>query len=146
MIVDDDDSVRTLVAEVLSPLDHEVIQAPGGQEALDLIEQDVPDLIVLDLMMPRVDGWEVLRQLRKRGMRGKTRVVMLTAKASESDYLQGWKLGVDEYLTKPFEIEELTKAVTDTLLMSHEDLQQKRAQELEKANLLSRIESAFKQS
>jgi DNA-binding response OmpR family regulator len=131
------------VATVLDDGDHRIRLATGGQEALQLIEDKVPDLIVLDLMMPGMDGWEVLRQLRKTGIKAKTRVLCLTGKSSERDYLQGWKLGVDDYLTKPFEPDDLLEAVRQTLSMTQEQLQQRRAEELERANLLWRIESAF---
>lgn len=143
MIVDDDPSVRSVVATVLNEGDHHIRLATGGHEAMQLIEDKVPDLIVLDLMMPGMDGWEVLRQLRKTGIKAKTRVLCLTGKSSERDYLQGWKLGVDDYLTKPFEPDDLLEAARQTLSMTQEQLQQRRAEELERANLLWRIESAF---
>lgn len=143
LVVDDDPSVRSLVATVLEEYNHTIRLASGGEEALELIDKKVPDLIVLDLMMPGMDGWQLLRQLRKTGVKAKTRVLCLTAKTSESDYLQGWKLGVDDYLTKPFEPEEFVESVRQTISMTSDQLQQRRAEELEKANLLSRIESAF---
>lgn len=146
LIIDDDPSVLKLVATLLEDANHQVRVASGGEEALQLIEQDLPDLIVLDLMMPGMDGWEVLRQLRRSGAKGKTRVLCLTAKTAEKDYLQGWKLGADDYLTKPFDPDDLVAAVSQTLSMSPEQLQQRRAEELEKASLLWRIESAFGES
>lgn len=143
LIVDDEASVRDVVATILEEENYDIRLAAGGQEALELIDQKLPDLIVLDLVMPGMDGWEVLRQLRRTGVKAKTRVLCLTGKTSERDYLQGWKLGVDDYLTKPFEPDDLLEAARQALSMSSEQLQQRRAEELEKANLLSRIESAF---
>lgn len=143
LIVDDDASVRSVVATVLEDQNHNIRVATGGTEALQLVEQKLPDLMVLDLMMPDMDGWEVLRQLRRSGLKAKIRVLCLTGKSSERDYLQGWRLGVDDYLTKPFDPDDLLQATRQTLSMTTEQLQQRRAEELEKANLLSRIESAF---
>lgn len=144
LIIDDDASVRDVVGTVLREQDHTVRMASRGEEALEMMgEGKVPDLIVLDLMMPGMDGWEVLRQLRRTGLKSRIRVLCLTGKTSERDYLQGWKLGVDDYLTKPFDPDDLLQAASQTLSMTSEQLQQRRAEELEKANLLSRIESAF---
>jgi DNA-binding response OmpR family regulator len=68
---------------------------------------------------------------------------MLTAKAAENDFVTGWKLGVDAYVTKPFDPEDLITTVNETLMMTPEQLKARRTEELEKANLLSRLESAF---
>lgn len=143
IVAEDEESIRRLVEITLADVGHEVAGAADGREAVDLIIQDPPDLLVLDVMMPALDGWGVLRELRKLGLKQDMRVVMLTAKSSESDFMSGWKLGVDAYVTKPFDPDELAVAVNETLMMSLDQLKEKRAQELEKANLLSRIEAAF---
>ncbi|MGI8425021.1 MAG: response regulator transcription factor [Actinomycetota bacterium] len=145
LIVDDDEVIRKLVSVAFERSGHSVSGADGGDQALESISQSLPDLVILDVTMPGMDGWEVLRRLRKTGMRSKIKVILLTGSGKESDFLMAWKLGADEYVTKPFDVDELVSAATETLAMSHDELQQRRAQELEKANFLSRIESAFGQ-
>lgn len=143
LVVEDEESIRRLVRMTLAALGHEVIEAADGEEAMELVREERPDLIVLDIMLPKLDGWGVLRELRRSGLRRKTRVLLLTAKSSETDFVMGWRLGVDEYMTKPFDPDELAMVVDQTLMMSAEAIREKRLEELEKANLLSRIESAF---
>lgn len=143
LVVDDDESIRKLVSFTLSELGHDVAEAADGQEAVNSIRDDEPNLMVLDVMMPGMDGLAVLRELRRNGLKRNTRVVLLTAKAQESDFVAGYNLGADDYLTKPFDPDELALQVTETLMLSAEQLQQKKDEEVEKAALLSRIESAF---
>lgn len=142
MVVEDDVAIQRLVELILSDLGHEVTLVGDGQEAIKRILEDEPDLVVLDINLPHVDGWEVLHRARRAGRRN-TRVVVLTGKSGETDFVMGWRLGVDEYMTKPFDPDKLARVVSETLRMSPEQIRQKRLRELEKANLLLRIESAF---
>ena len=107
------------------------------------MEKWAPDCLVLDLMMPGIDGFGVLRSKRQLGLAPEARVILLTAKTAERDYVRGWELGADEYLTKPFDPDELLARVAGLLLASPMDLQERREQELQKAELLERLESAF---
>jgi len=143
LIVEDEPAIRQLISFTLTDLGHDVTEAANGQEAVEILKDARPDLIVLDVMMPRLDGWGVMRELRRTGAKRKVRVLMLTAKSGDRDFVSGWKLGVDEYLTKPFEPDDLALAVNETLLMTTEQIQERRLKELEKSNLLSRIETAF---
>lgn len=143
LVVDDEPSIRQLIVFTLREEGHELVEAVDGEQAVDLIEEHEPDLVVLDVMMPKLDGWGVMRELKRRGLKRSTRVLLLTAKTAESDFLNGWKLGVDEYLTKPFDPDVLAETVYETLTMTNEQIQQKRMEELEKSNLLSKIESLF---
>ena len=143
LVVDDEPAIRQLIVFTLDDLGHTVLEAANGEEAIAAVNEHHPDLLLLDVMMPKVDGWAVLRELRRTGLKRNTRVVLLTAKSGENDFVNGWKLGVDEYLTKPFDPDELAISVNEILLMSSEQIQQKRLDELEKSNLLSRIEAAF---
>lgn len=142
MVVEDDEPIRRLVSMTLGNLGHEVSEVRDGEEAIRRILEDEPDLVVLDVMMPKVDGWEVLHRIRRSGKRN-IRFILLTAKAEESDFVMGWRLQVDEYMTKPFDPDDLAEAVSQTLRMSPEQIRQKRLKEFEKANLLLRIESTF---
>lgn len=100
MVVDDESRMRKLVRDFLVRQDFEVIEAENGEQALDLFYADKEiALIILDIMMPKINGWDVCREIRETS---KIPIIMLTAKGDESDELQGFELGVDEYVTKPF--------------------------------------------
>lgn len=143
LIVDDEASIRELISIALEPLGHDIIVASDGDEAVQMVTEHSPDLVVLDVMVPKMDGWAVMRQLRVIGLKSHTRVLMLTAKSGENDFLDGWNLGVDEYMTKPFDPDDLVEAAALTLRLSVAEIRARRLVELEKANLLSRVESAF---
>lgn len=100
LVVDDESRMRKLVRDFLVKSQFEVLEAADGEEALDLFYQ-VKDiaLIILDVMMPKMNGWEVCREVRSHS---KVPIIMLTAKGEESDELTGFDLGVDEYISKPF--------------------------------------------
>lgn len=143
LVVDDDKDIRRLVKTTLQDTTHQLWEAGSGEEAIEIIEERRPDLMILDIMMPGMDGMGVLRELRRRNLRGRMRVLILTAKTQESDFVAGYKLGADEYVTKPFDPDELALAVTETLMLSDDQLQKKRDEEIERARILSRLESLF---
>lgn len=100
LVVDDESRMRKLVRDFLVKSNYTVIEAQDGAEALDLFfEQNDIALIILDVMMPKMDGWQVCREIREYS---KVPIIMLTAKSDERDELQGFELGVDEYISKPF--------------------------------------------
>ncbi|HEX5616517.1 MAG TPA: response regulator transcription factor [Acidimicrobiia bacterium] len=105
LVVDDDPGVRTSVQRALTFEGYDVATASDGVEALGAVEQDPPDAMVLDVVMPRVDGLEVCRALRARGDR--TPILVLTARHLVSDRVAGLDAGADDYLVKPFALEEL---------------------------------------
>lgn len=100
LVVDDESRMRKLVRDFLVRNDYEVIEAEDGARAVDIFfeEKDIA-LILLDVMMPKMDGWQVCREIRTYS---KVPIIMLTAKSDEKDELQGFQLGVDEYIVKPF--------------------------------------------
>lgn len=104
LVVEDEAAIRENIVEYLSKFDYKLIEAKDGQEALDLFERHDPDLIVLDLMLPQVDGLEIMKNIRKTST---TPVIMVTARDEEIDKLLGLELGADDYLTKPFSLREL---------------------------------------
>jgi two-component system, OmpR family, response regulator len=112
LIVDDEQSVQTLLAYPLEKEGFEVVSARDGMEALDRASEQSFDLIVLDLMLPKVDGFEVCRQLRAHSS---VPIIMLTAKAEEIDTVLGLELGADDYITKPFSVREFTSRVKAVL-------------------------------
>jgi DNA-binding response OmpR family regulator len=143
LIVDDNADIRRLIGTILSSTDHELSYAEDGEKALAETKEKQPDLIVLDVMMPKMDGFMVLKQMRVAGLRESTKVLMLTAKSSESDWVRGYKLGADSYLTKPFDPEELINAINELFGMSKDRLRERREEELHRAQMLSRLESLF---
>lgn len=100
LVVDDESRMRKLVKDFLVKNSYEVLEAEDGSQALDIFfEQNDIALIILDVMMPKMDGWQVCREIRSYS---KVPIIMLTAKSDERDELQGFELGVDEYISKPF--------------------------------------------
>ncbi|MGH2691773.1 MAG: response regulator transcription factor [Actinomycetota bacterium] len=143
LVVEDDDAIRELLRRILTTAGYGVSEAPSGQQAIDFLQKGKFDLILLDVMLGRTSGFEVLEEVDRKGLRAKSRVVMVTARNSEKDFLRGWQSGVDQYLTKPFDPDALIKAVREILLRSPEELAERRKEELKKAELLYRLESAF---
>ena len=111
LVVEDDDRVRKVEALILACDSLEVIEASGGREALDLLDKEEFDLVVLDLMMPEVDGMQVLSAIRQRPETEDLPVVLVTAKNTDRDMLEGFKGGANYYITKPFEPRELVDSV-----------------------------------
>ena len=100
LVVDDESRMRKLVKDLLNRAGYQVLEAGDREEAVDVVFSTKGiDLLVLDVMMPRMDGWEVVREIRKVS---EVPIIMLTAKDQENDELQGFDLGVDEYISKPF--------------------------------------------
>ena|SRR5437588_5567496 len=102
LVVDDEDDIRELCRVNLEFEDFEVMDAANGPAALDLVSRQRPDAIFLDLMMPGMDGWEVLRHLKEDDATADIPVVLLTARTSEEDQMRGWESGILEYVSKPF--------------------------------------------
>ncbi|MEO6089143.1 MAG: response regulator transcription factor [Umezawaea sp.] len=115
LVVDDDMTVRDVVRRYLELGGHQVQLAGDGETALRLFADNPPDLVVLDLMLPGIDGLEVCRRLRQRSA---VPVVMLTALGEEEDRIAGLQLGADDYVTKPFSPRELALRVTSVLRRS----------------------------
>ena len=102
LIVDDNKHIRLLVRATLKVRDYEVVEAEDGEAGIETAVAERPDLVLLDVMMPKMDGFEVLRLLRKRPETKDVPIVMLTTLAHESDQIKGWGGGVNDYVTKPF--------------------------------------------
>lgn len=104
LIVDDEERLREMIKEYLSQEKFEVEEASNGLDALDLVKRNKYELIILDVMMPEMDGWRASEEIRKIS---NTPIIMLTALGEEYDKLRGFELGVDDYLVKPFSLKEL---------------------------------------
>jgi len=105
LIIEDEPIVRVGLEDNLSCEGYQIISVPNGQEGLDALRKETPDLVILDVMMTGIDGLEVCRQIRAGG--SYIPIIMLTAKSSEVDKVVGLELGADDYLTKPFAMREL---------------------------------------
>ena len=112
LLVDDEQSIQTLLSYPLRKEGYDVVQATDGRQALDRFDEQLFDLVVLDLMLPKVDGLEVCRQLRSRSA---VPIIMLTAKSEEIDKVVGLELGADDYITKPFSLREFSSRIKAAL-------------------------------
>ena len=116
LVVDDEQHIRELVRMGLAMQGFTVDEAETGRQALELIEEQDTDLVVLDVMLPDLDGFEVARRLRRASGRHRdTPIVFLTARDTTADKIEGLRLGSDDYMTKPFSVEELAERVKAVL-------------------------------
>jgi two-component system phosphate regulon response regulator PhoB len=115
LVVEDEDALATLLKYNLDKEGHEVGVAGDGEEALVMIEERLPDLLVLDWMLPKVSGIEVCRRLRQRAETRNLPIIMLTARGEESDRVRGLDTGADDYIVKPFSMSELAARVRAVL-------------------------------
>jgi CheY-like chemotaxis protein len=111
LVVEDDDVIRALISVNLELEGFEVVPAVDGVDALEKVIDADPDVITLDVMMPRLDGWATMERLRDNPATAKTKILLLSARAQEADLQRGEQLGADAYLTKPFDPDELVAVV-----------------------------------
>jgi DNA-binding response OmpR family regulator len=111
LVVDDDEVIRQLIAVNLTLEGFEVETAVDGRDCLDKVTEISPDVITLDVMMPRLDGWETAVQLRRDPKTSHIKVVLISARAQEDDRARGERVGADAYLTKPFDPGEMIRVV-----------------------------------
>ncbi len=117
MVVDDQSSVRQLIQEYLTEQGFKVLTATDGQNALYTARHEQPDLILLDIMMPKMDGYQFLQQYRKERQ---TPIIIITAREEETDAVLGLDLGADDYVIKPFRMRELTSRIHAVLRRSED--------------------------
>lgn len=121
LIVDDDPDILRLVSYNLSQAGFDVVTAGNGRKALETVQKHPPGLIILDLMLPDIDGMEVCRTLRQRENSRRIPIIMLTARSEEIDRVVGFELGADDYVMKPFSPRELVLRVKSILRRMKED-------------------------
>lgn len=143
LVVDDDPTIRTMLGFLFDDEGFVVREAVDGDEAIEALTADPPEVMVLDLMMPRVDGHDVLRARRARLLAPDTRVVVLTAKSDPGDAVWCWELGADEFLNKPVDPERLLREVQLLLRRTPEEIRNRREQGLADARRLDAMEAAF---
>jgi len=144
LAVEDDDAIRGLILHALGQYGYDVTEAPTGPDAVRLIGEKEFDLVILDLMLGgEVSGWDVYEEIGKRGLRDKVKVIIMTARSQEAEILKGWRLGVDQYCTKPFDLDMFIVTVQDVLLSTKEQLGRQRDAELRKTELLHMVDTVF---
>jgi two-component system, OmpR family, phosphate regulon response regulator PhoB len=121
LIVDDDPDIARLVSYNLAQAGYETVIAPTGREALRIAQEQTPGLIILDLMLPDVDGMEVCRTLRNQDSTSRIPIILLTARSEEVDRVVGFELGADDYVMKPFSPRELALRVKSILRRTREE-------------------------
>jgi len=119
LVVDDSDVIRTLISVNLEMEGFEVVTAVDGQDALDKIIEVAPDVMTIDVVMPRLDGYDTVAQVRADPRTSHLKIAMVTACAQEADIRRGEAVGVDAYVTKPFDPSTLVRTVRD--LVEHGD-------------------------
>jgi putative two-component system response regulator len=144
LVCDDDPGVRDLLTLTLE-LDYEVTAVADGTQALERLQAlgGGVDVILLDVMMPDIDGFETLRRIRRSAVTAEIPVIMLTAKVGEEDYLRGYELGADAYLSKPFDPADLEDAIRTVTSRSPEERRRAREDEQARARLLRQLEDRF---
>ncbi|MBN9388512.1 MAG: response regulator [Chloroflexi bacterium] len=130
LVIDDEPGIIEIVEANLEGDGFEVISASNGKEGLEKIKSEQPELVVLDVMMPEMDGWEVLRSLEKDENTAGLPVIMLTAKAADEDYIYGLEEGAVEYITKPFLPQELVNRIKITLMVLNPRMRDERRRNL----------------
>ena len=112
LVIDDEKSIRDIIGEYLTEEGFDFVEAPDGIRGLEIFRSVSPDLVILDVIMPKMDGWKVCREIRSESV---TPVIMLTARGEEYDKLFGFELGADDYMVKPFSPRELIARVKAVL-------------------------------
>lgn len=118
LIVDDEPHIRALLEQTLEDFEDaavEILTAKDGQEALEIIEEEHPDLVFLDVMMPRMNGFDVCQKVKQELNLANLYIVMLTAKGQEFDKKKGLEVGADTYMTKPFDPDEIVAKASEVL-------------------------------
>lgn len=143
MVVEDERVVQVLMQDLLETWGHDVQAASTGDQAIALLSANEYDLIVLDIMLGGISGYDVLDEMSRLGVRERTRVVVVTGRVTQWDHLLGWMRGADEYLPKPFDPVRLHRVLEEMLASTPGDLAERRRGELEKSQMLFDLESDF---
>jgi DNA-binding response OmpR family regulator len=130
LVIDDEPGIIEIVEANLEGDGFDVISASNGQEGLEKIKNHKPELVVLDVMMPEMDGWEVLRKVEQDPDTAGLPIIMLTAKAADEDYIHGLEEGAVEYITKPFYPQELVNRIKITLMVLNPRMRDERRRNL----------------
>ena len=143
LVVDDEPSIRMLIRTILQGEGHQITTASNGREALEMVIDSVPDLIVLDLMMPEMDGWHLLEELHIRGLRRHTRVVIVSGQYDPQGASEDRKAQAHHFLPKPFDPTSLVDLVNDALERDPKELYAGRDRTVHLQRLIERIDEVM---
>jgi len=118
LVIEDDSDTLKFITESLKRASYRVTGAGSGEDGLEKFREEKPDLVILDIALPGIDGWEVLQKIKSGWKSKKIPVIMLTAKDSDTDKLKGYDFGADFYVTKPFNIQKLLPVIRN-IIMEH---------------------------
>ncbi len=147
LVIEDEDVVRTSIIELLEASNYKVFSASDGKEGLQLASEIMPDLIICDIMMPKLDGYEVIKKLKLNPDFYYIPFIFLTAKAEVTDFRNGMEIGADDYITKPFRADTLLKAISTRLekfgLMRAQNRKQEKSTGEKDKNLMTENDKIF---
>jgi DNA-binding response OmpR family regulator len=143
LVVEDQPEIRNLVVQILQESGYEVTATSDGERAIGLLGESDFDLVVLDVMMPQVDGYGVLRYIRSGGEMRSIAVLMLTALGSDREWLKALRYGAHDYLPKPFDPQELVQRVDDLVSMNPITRARYRESGINRSHLLAQLETSF---
>lgn len=143
LVIDDEAHVRASITALLESEGHEVAQAGDGAQALELVAASMPDLVVLDLAMPTVDGWHFLEELHARGLRRRTRVVIVSGAADEPTAGSARRATKGRFLAKPFEADALVRMVNEALEQDPDELYVRHDRSQSLARLIDKVDEAL---
>lgn len=146
LVVDDEPSIRMLIRTILQSEGHTITTAPNGREALEMVIENVPDLIVLDLMMPEMDGWHLLEELHIRGLRRHTRVVIVSGQYDPQGASEEKRANAHHFLPKPFDPSSLIELVNDALDREPAELYKGKDRTGNLTRLIERIDEVMSES
>ena len=116
LVIEDDSDALKFITESLKRVGYKVIGVGSGEEGLEKFREEKQDLVILDITLPGIDGWEVLKKIKSGWRSKKIPVIMLTAKDSDTDKLKGYDFGADFYVTKPFNIQKLLPVIRNIIM------------------------------
>jgi len=143
LVVDDEPSIRMLIRTILQSEGHSITTASNGREALEMVIENVPDLIVLDLMMPEMDGWHLLEELHIRGLRRHTRVVIVSGHYDPQGVSEDRRAHAHHFLPKPFDPSSLIELINDALEREPAELYQGKDRTGNLKRLIERIDEVM---
>lgn len=146
LVVDDEPEIVSWLSFELREAGHSISTATNGEEGLLLMELERPQLVILDIDMPVMNGFQMLKRFRGMKELQDVHVLMLTGRGREADWVQGYKLGVHDYLTKPLDISELLDAIETNLSLTPEQIAERCQEELEKSEFLLKVETMFEET
>lgn len=126
LVVEDDPMISMMISKILELNDYSVRTAIDGEEALRAVEAQAPDLVILDVNMPKINGYEVCRKIRMDARFEKVLVLMITANADKQEQVKGFQAGADDFIVKPFNYDELLTRVLSTLKRAKKDMGSKK--------------------